>query len=64
MKPIALHLHDASSPYVFAVNLGVMGLVSVAEIESVLKCAVLAATLTLTLVSTWLKWRDRNKPNE
>lgn len=56
------HLSEASVPYVFAVNIGVLGIVSVAEVESVLKVAVLAATLVLTCISAWLKWRNRDKP--
>jgi hypothetical protein len=61
MNPITHHLNDASCPYVFAVNMGVLGLVTVAEVESVLKVAVLAATLLLTCLSAWLKWKNRNK---
>lgn len=56
------HLADASCPYVFAVNMGVLGIVSLAEVESVLKVAVLAATLVLTCISAWLKWKNRDKP--
>ena len=56
------HLTDASAPYVFAVNMGVLGIVTIAETEAVLKVAVLAATLILTCLSGWLKWRNRDKP--
>lgn len=58
------HLSEASAPYVFAVNIGVLGFVSIAEVESVLKVAVLGATLVLTCLSAWLKWRDRDKAKD
>lgn len=58
------HLSDASAPYVFGVNVSVLGIVTLAEMESVLKVAVLAATLALTCLSGWLKWRNRDKPGE
>ena len=63
MNSLQTHLAEASSPYVCAVNAGVLAVVSLAEVESLLKVAVLAATLALTLVSTWLKFRNRNKPD-
>lgn len=59
------HLSEASSPYIFGVNMGVLGIVTMAEVESVLKIAVLSVTLLMTCLSIWLKWRDRDKkPND
>lgn len=57
------HLTEATSPYVFGINLGVIGAVSLVEAESVLKVAVLSTSLVLTLMSCALKWRNRDKPN-
>lgn len=62
MKTLADHLSDAAPPYVFGVNVSVLGIVTLAEMESVLKVSVLAATLILTCLSGWLKWRNRDKP--
>lgn len=64
MKPLANHLADATAPHVFGANLFVIGIVSVTDIEALLKCAVLAATLVLTCISAWLKWRHRDKPRD
>lgn len=64
MNPITHHIEHASALHVFSVNVGVLGAVSLVEAEAVLKCAVLFATLCLTLLSCVLKWRNRDKSNE
>ena len=64
MTALYNHLHDASTTCVWGVNLGVIGIVTIGDFESWLKVAVLAATLVLTCLSVWLKWKNRNKPQE
>ena len=64
MSTIINHLHGASVTYAWGVNLGVIGIVTVTDFESYLKVAVLAATLVLTCLSVWLKWKNRNKPQD
>jgi hypothetical protein len=62
MTALQNHLTEASAPYVFSVNAGVLAVVTLAEVESLLKVALLLASLALTLVSIALKIRNRNKP--
>ena len=64
MSTIINHLHGASVTYAWGVNLGVIGIVTVTDFESYLKVAVLAATLALTCLSVWLKWKNRDKPQD
>ena len=64
MTTLSTYLTEVSSPSVWAVNLGVIGIVTVTDFESYLKVAVLIATLALTCLSVWLKWKNRNKPQE
>lgn len=64
MTTLSTYLTDVSSPCVWGVNLGVIGIVSVTDFESYLKIAVLLATLALTCLSVALKWKNRNKPQE
>ena len=64
MTTLSTYLTDVSSPCVWGVNLGVIGIVTVTDFESYLKVAVLAATLVLTCLSVWLKWKNRNKTQD
>jgi hypothetical protein len=64
MTAISTYLTEVSSPCVWGVNLGVIGIVTVTDFESYLKVAVLTATLVLTCLSVYLKWHNRNKPQD
>ena len=64
MTALYNQLHDISITCVWGVNLGVIGIVSIADFEAWLKVAVLAATLVLTCLSVWLKWKNRNKTQD
>lgn len=64
MSTIINQLHDISATCVWGINLGVIGIVSIADFEAWLKVAVLAATLVLTCLSVWLKWKNRNKTQD
>lgn len=64
MTAISTYLTEVSSPCVWGVNLGVIGIVTVTDFESYLKVAVLTATLVLTCLSVYLKWQNRNKPQD
>lgn len=64
MTALYNQLHDVSATCVWGVNLGVIGLVTIADFESWLKVSVLSATLVLTCLSVWLKWKNRNKAQD
>ena len=64
MTALCNQLHDISTTRVWGVNLGVIGIVSIADLVAWLEVAVLAATLVLTCLSVWLKWKNRNKTQD
>ncbi len=64
MKYAAHWLTEASVGHVFGANVCIVGAVSVVEFESILKVSVLLATLVLTCLSGWLKWRNRDKAQD
>ena len=64
MTALYNHLHDISTTRVWSVNLGVIGIVSIADFVAWLEVAVLAATLVLTCLSVWIKWKNRNKTQD
>ena len=64
MTTLSAFLTAVSSPCVWGVHLGVIGIVTVTDFESYLKVAVLLATLALTCLSVWVKWKNRDKPQD
>ena len=64
MKIIADQLAEVPGSLMFGFNMSVLGVVHVADVEAALKIAVLSATLALTLLTGWIKWKNRDKPNE
>lgn len=61
MKIITDQLVEVPGSFVFGINMGVLGVVHVADVEAALKIAVLSATLVLTLLTGWIKWKNRNE---